>query len=112
MKAKCSATVDMRFKDLEEIQDLNSDAVACNTFEESLLVSLDNCLHLIDMRDKVLNNEPEIVQARKLVRQAREYNAMGLDKDKAEMRLLDDRVPMFPEYCIKKTLISKRLAIK
>ena len=76
MKAKCSATVDMRFKDLEEIQDLNSDAVACNTFEESLLVSLDNCLHLIDMRDKVLNNEPEIVQARKLVRQAREYNAM------------------------------------
>ncbi|MCE5329889.1 hypothetical protein LLG07_06120 [bacterium] len=108
-----NAVVNMRFKDVEEVQDLNSDAIACNSYEGKLLIVIDNLLDFIDGKDCMIGNEPEVEQAKKVLRQARELNMEGLNKDKKEMRILDDIVPMFPEHCIRRSINSiKNRALK
>jgi hypothetical protein len=104
-----NAVVNMRFKDVEEVQNLNSDAVACNSYEEKLLLVIDNLLDFIDEKDCIRENEPEVEQAKKVLRQARELNIEGLNKDKKEMRILDDIVPMFPEHCIRRSIKNRAL---
>lgn len=95
---KCGNLISMKFNTAEKIQDLNSDAIASEKYEGKLLECLETVLEIIDARDGLLNNEYEILQAKKLLQGARQQNQYQYDKDHQEQLILDNVVPMFPEH--------------
>ena len=95
---KCTNVITVKFGTAEKIQDLNSEAVASAIREHEVLNSIMTCLDIHDSIDSVIGNEPLIEQAKKLIEKAREHNNYQLDKDQAEMKLLDNVVDMFPEH--------------
>ncbi len=81
------------FKRMVKVQDYNCEAIASASCEERLLTSLENVLESIDARDGVLNNDLTIMQAKKLVRQARGMNRDQLANDRSEQLILDTDIP-------------------
>jgi hypothetical protein len=95
---KCGNLIKIKFNTAEKIQDLNSEAVACAVYGLKLLKSLESVLEIIDLRDRKLDNEPEIVQGKKLCSEAKGQFSGCFSFDKEEMRILDNVVDMFPEH--------------
>jgi len=83
------------FKKAVKIQDYNCEAIASEKQEDKVLECLENVLDIIDARDGLLNNEWEITQAKKLLREARSQNRDQLHNDKAEQLVLEEEIPMF-----------------
>ena len=102
MKYAKANVISIKFNVAEKIQDCNCEALASEKQENRLLKALENIIEMIDLKDNVLGNEPEIEQAKKLIGEAREQNEYQFKKDHQEQLILDNVVPMFPEHCIKK----------
>lgn len=83
------------FKKAVKIQDYNCEAIASAKTEDKVLECLENVLDIIDARDGLLNNEWEILQAKKLLREARNQNRDQLGNDKAEQLMLEEVVPLW-----------------
>jgi hypothetical protein len=83
------------FRKAIKIQDYNMEAIASEKQEDKVLECLENVLDIIDARDGLLNNEWEITQAKKLLREARTQNRDQLYNDKAEQLVLEEEIPMF-----------------
>lgn len=62
--AKTGNVISMKFNQAEKIQDYNCEALASEKQEDRLLEVLENIIGMIDLKDNVSGNEPEIEQAK------------------------------------------------
>lgn len=85
------------FKRMVKVQDFNTEAIASASYEEKLLTSLENVIEAIDAIDGKFNNESIVVQAKKILREARSMNRDQLENDRSEQLILDTDIP-FAEY--------------
>lgn len=95
---KCGNLISIKFNTAEKLQDYNDEALASELSENRILKSLESVFEIIDARDGLLNNEFEIMQAKKLLQEARQQNQYQYEKDHQEQLILDNVIPMFPEH--------------